>query len=153
MAGTAYEYALNLLAARAYSVRNLKRKLDQKGFPPEEAAKALERLEASGYLNDQKFAEEFARQRLVVAGASIRRVEQDLVKRGINPAEAKAAASRVAAEEGVEFGESIERLARKKIASMGDLDVRTRRNRVFGFLARKGYDLDDINSALSRIFP
>jgi regulatory protein len=153
MATSAYEYALNLLGARGYSIRNLRRKLDQKGFATEEATAAIARLQDRGYLDDEKFAQEFARQRLVAGGASTRRVEQDLVRRGISPAVAKVAVASVVQEEGVEFGESIERLARKKAASLGDLDDATRRRRVFGFLARKGYDIDDINSAMSRIFP
>ena len=153
MATSAYEYALNLLAARGYSVRNLRRKLDQKGFGPQEATDTIARLQDRGYLDDEKFAQEFARQRLVAGGASVRRVEQDLVKRGISPAVAKIATASIVQEEGVVFSESIERLARKKAASLGGLDDATRRRRVFGFLARKGYDLDDINSALSRIFP
>jgi regulatory protein len=153
MATSAYDYALNLLAARGYSVRNLRRKLDQKGFPTDEASETIARLKERGYLDDEKFAQEFARQRLVTGGASIRRVEQDLVKRGISPTVAKIATASIVQEEGVEFGESIERLARKKAASLGGLDDGTRRRRVFGFLARKGYDLDEINSALSRIFP
>ena len=153
MATSAYQYALNLLSARGYSVRNLRRKLDQKGFSPEEAGETIDRLQARGYLDDEKFAQEFARQRLVAGGASTRRVEQDLVRRGISAAVARIATASIVEEEGVEFGESIERLARKKAASLGDLDDLTRRRRVFGFLARKGYDLDEINSALSRIFP
>jgi regulatory protein len=150
---SAYDYALNLLAARGYSVRNLRRKLDQKGFSPDEAGETIARLQERGYLDDEKFAQEFARQRLVTGGASSRRVEQDLVKRGISPAVAKIVTASIVQEEGVEFGESIVRLARKKAASLGGLDDLTRRRRVFGFLARKGYDLEDINSALSHIFP
>jgi regulatory protein len=153
MANSPYEYALNLLAARAYTVRNLRRKLNQKGFEPADAEKALERLQASGLLDDGKFAAEFAWQRLVVAGASVRRVEQDLIRRGISPESAKAAARAVVDEEELDFGDSMERLARKKLASLGDLDPHIKRRRVFGFLARRGYELDDINRTLVRILP
>ena len=146
-----FEYALNLLAARAYTVRNLRRKLAQKGFDPSELEKAVERLLASGYLNDDKFAAEFAWQRLVVAGASKRRVEHDLMRRGISSEIAKSATTQIMAEENVDLSTSMERLARKKLLSLGDLDPHVKRRRVFGFLARKGYEIDDINRTLDSI--
>jgi regulatory protein len=153
MTNNPYEYALNLLTARAYTVRNLRRKLIQKGFEPEASERALERLVANGYLDDQKFAAEFARQRLVRAGASARRVEHDLMKRGISSESAKAATKAVVAEEEVDFAGSMERLARKKLLSLGDLELHIKRRRVFGFLARKGYELDDIKRTLDHILP
>jgi regulatory protein len=153
MTANPYEYALNLLAERAYTVRNLRRKLVQKGFEPLEAERALERLQASRLLDDEKFAAEFARQRLVVAGASVRRVEQDLIRRGIASESARAATRAVVEEEQLDFGDSIDRLALKKLTSLGDLEAHVKRRRLFGFLARKGYELDDINRTLSRILP
>ena len=153
MANTAYEYALNLLAQRAYTVRNLRRKLTQKGFEHAEAEKALERLQANGLLDDHKFAAEFARQRLVVAGASVRRVEQDLIRRGISPESAKAATRAVVDEGELDLGDSMDRLARKKLATLGDLEPQIKRRRLFGFLARKGYELDDIKRTVVRILP
>jgi regulatory protein len=153
MANEPYEYALNLLAARAYSVRNLRRKLIQKGFEADTVEKTIARLQANKFLDDAKFSSEFARQRLVVGGSSLRRVEQDLIRRGISRETAKKAAGSVVEEEDVDFGASMERLARKKHAALGDLDPHVQRRRLFGFLARKGYELDDINRTLDRIFP
>ena len=153
MSANPYEYALNLLGQRAYTVRNLRRKLLQKGFEAGEAEQAVERLKASHLLDDDKFAAEFARQRLVVAGASVRRVEQDLIRRGITSESAKAATRAVVDEEELDFGDSVDRLALKKLASLGDLEAHVKRRRLFGFLARKGYELDDINRTLARILP
>src|SRR5215213_9972894 len=107
MAANAYAYALNLLAAQAYTVRNLRRKLSQKEFDPAEADRAIERLQANGYLDDEKYAVEYARQKLVAGGAAVRRVQQDLIKRGVSPASAKTATGAVVAEEEVDFGAAI----------------------------------------------
>ena len=148
-----YEYALNLLAARAYTVRDMRRKLTQKGFEPGDIDQAVDRLMSSGLLDDARFAAEFARQRLVVVGASQRRVEQQLAVKGIARDVARAAAAKVVEEEEVDTVGSMERIARKKVASMGDLDPFVLRRRLFGFLARKGYDLDEIKQVVSRILP
>ena len=151
MSKTAYDYSLNLLAARAYTTRGLARKLAQKGFEKSEADATIDRLIANGLLNDEKFAEEFARQRLVVAGASKRRVEQLLAQKGISREVAQSASQKVVDEEDVDTIGAMEKIARKKLASLGDLDLQIKRRRVFGLLARKGYDVDDINQVLSRI--
>jgi regulatory protein len=153
MAITPYAYALKLLTARAYTIRDLRRKLVQKGFAAEESSETVERLISSGLLNDERYAEEFARQRLMVSGASVRRVEQLLAGKGISREVAKAAVARVAAYEEVDVLGSMERIARKKLMSMGDLEPLVLRRRVFGFLARKGYDLEDIRQIVSRILP
>ena len=44
MASDAYEYALNLLSARAYTVRNLRVKLTQRDFETPEIDSAIARL-------------------------------------------------------------------------------------------------------------
>ena len=150
---TPYEYALNLLAARAYTVRDMRRKLTQKGFETNEVTQTVDRLVSSGLLDDARFAAEYARQRLVVGGASKRRVEQLLAGKGLPQDLAKASVARVVEEEQVDTPGSMERIARKKVASMGGLEPFVARRRLFGFLARKGYDLDDIKQIVSRILP
>jgi SOS response regulatory protein OraA/RecX len=39
---------------------------------------------------------------------------------------------------------SIERVARKKLRTLGKVDEATRKRRLYSFLARRGYDIDDI---------
>jgi len=151
MAATPYDYALNLLSARAYTTRALSRKLYQKGFDKSDADATIERLTANGLLNDEQYAEEFARQRLVVAGASRRRVEQLLAQKGIGREVAKAAAEKVIGDEDVDTIGSIEKIVKKKLMTMNGLDLALKRKRLFGVLARKGYEIDDINQVLSRI--
>ena len=148
-----YGYALNLLAARAYTVRDMRRKLARKGFETNEVTQTVDRLVSSGLLDDARFAAEFARQRLVVGGASQRRVEQLLAGKGIARDLARASAARVVEEEDVDTLGSMERIARKKVASMGGLEPLVARRRLFGFLARKGYDLDDIKQVVSHLLP
>ena len=45
----------------------------------------------------------------------------------------------------------MERVARKRLAQLGDLDPVVLRRRLFAFLARRGYDLDEIKSVVSRL--
>jgi len=79
---------------------------------------------------------------------SRRRVQQELAKRGISRELAEAALADVFADEGVGEGEAVARLARKKLRSLIRLDAPTRRRRLYAFLARRGFEHDDISRVL-----
>jgi regulatory protein len=61
--GTAVEAAVRLLARRAHSRVELRRKLQRRGYEPAEAEAALERLTELGYVDDAVFARGLVRQR------------------------------------------------------------------------------------------
>ena len=151
MARKAYDYALDLLSARAYTTRNLRRKLTQKEYEPAEVEATVNRLLDAGLLDDAKFAREFARQKLTTGGSSVRRVQRALAVRGIPPDLARAATDTVIEEEEVDIQQSIEAAAGKKVASMGNLDRDVKRRRLFAFLARRGFEIADIKRTVDRL--
>ena len=141
---TAYNYALNLLSARPYATRALYRKLIQKEYSAADADDAIRRLVSNGLLDDEKYAEQYARSKILSSGASKRRVTQDLYRKGIKGDVATTAIANVIADEEIDTAVVIERIARKKLAQLGDLEPLVLRRRLFAFLARRGYDLDEI---------
>ena len=148
---SAYNYALNLLAARPYATRALHRKLIQKEYSAAEAEDAIGRLVANGLLDDAKYAEQYARSKMLATGASKRRLTQDLYRKGIKGDIAAAAIDHVVADEEIDTGAMIERVARKKLAQLGDLEPLILRRRLFGFLARRGYDVDEIKRVVAAL--
>ena len=153
MARTAYQYALSLLSSRGYTIRNLRRKLVQKAFDADEIEQVIARLVDARYVDDQQYALEYARQKLVSGGSSVRRVEQDLARRGVNADEIRVAVESVMEDGDVDISRSIERAARKKLASMSDLDIDVRRRRLFGFLARAGFEASDVRRVVAETLP
>ena len=147
----AYSYALNLLAARPYTTRSLHRKLIQREYPAADADDAIRRLVANGLLDDAKYAEQYARSKMAITGTSRRRLQQDLFRKGIKPEIANEAIDSVIEQENIDTGAVVERVARKKLVQMGDLEPFVLRRRLFSFLARRGYDLDEIKSVVSRL--
>ena len=146
---TAYNYALNLLAARPYSSSALRRKLIQKEYEAADADDAIRRLLDNGILNDARFAEQYARSKMLSTGASKRRLTQDLYRKGIKGDVATTAIANVVEQDEIDPAAVIERVARKKLAQLGDLEPLILRRRLFGFLARRGYDLDEIKRVVS----
>ncbi len=143
-----YDRALNMLAVRARSAAELRRLLVRKGEPVDRVDAAIERLRAIGFIDDASFARQFTRSKALGAGLSRRRLQQELSKRGVMREISDAAIEQVFVEEGVDEEVSIERVARKKLHMLEQVDAPTRRRRLYSFLARRGYDADDISRVL-----
>lgn len=125
----------------------------QKGVPTEEADAAIDRLTEAGLLDDARYALAFARTKLLGPGASARRIKQELARKGVAGELATDAIDQVVADEEIDTREVVLRTARKKLAAMGDLDPITLRRRLYSFLARRGYDQDEIQSVVREVLP
>ena len=146
---TVYDRALAMLAFRARSSAELARSLVRKGEPKQLVDRAVARLQEQRLLDDAAFAQSFTRARVLGARQSKRRVQQDLTRKGVARAVTDAAIATVFEEEGVDQREVVEQAARKKLRSLAKLDPAVRRRRLYAFLARRGYDGDDIRQAMA----
>jgi len=86
---------------------------------------------------------------MLSTGASKRRLTQDLYRKGIKADVATQAIANVVEQDEIDPAAVIERVAKKKLAQLGDLEPVILRRRLFGFLARRGYDLDEIKRVVS----
>jgi Uncharacterized protein conserved in bacteria len=143
-----YDRALDMLEARARGSEELRRLLVRKGEPPADVDAAIARLQANGLLDDATYARQFARSKLLGAGLSRRRLQQELSRRGVDRELSADAIDAVFTDEAVDDAATIERVAQKKLRTLSKLDAATQRRRLYAFLARRGYDADDIQRAL-----
>jgi regulatory protein len=146
-----YDRALNMLAARGRAAAELRRLLVRKGEPVEYVDAAIERLREVGFIDDERFARQFARSRAMGGGVSRRRVQQELGRRGVARDVSAEAIADVFAEEALDEQASLMQVASKKLRTLEQVDVATRRRRLYGYLARRGYDGDDIARALREL--
>ena len=86
-----WEYALRVLSGRAYSTDELREKLWQRAENRSDVAGVIAKLQEYGYLDDVRFAENFAASRLDNQGFGRARVLRDLKSRRV-PAEVAARA-------------------------------------------------------------
>jgi regulatory protein len=133
-----------MLEARARGVAELRRLLIRKGEPEADVDETIARLQASGVLDDANYARQFARSKALGAGHSRRRLQQELTRRGVAREVSDAAIEDVFTDEGVDEDAAIEKVARKKLRMLAKLDEPTQRRRLYAFLARRGYESDDI---------
>jgi regulatory protein len=146
---TTYEQALTLLEHRARSVDELRRRLIQKGAPRVEVEAVLVRLIDQKLLDDADFARQFARAKIAGPGASKYRILQELRRKGVASEVAEGAIQTLEDEEGVDASASIRRIAEKKWKGLAKLDGPTRRRRLYAFLARRGFNPDEIRAAMA----
>lgn len=139
--------ALNLIAFRPRAGGELLRKLREKGYQPEAAEKAVNRMRDLGYLNDATFASRWIENRQEHRPRSRRMLVQELRQKGID---AEVIDDALEETEIDEFGDALE-LAQKKAEGMQALDEPTRHRRISGFLSRRGYGFDVIRKVLEEI--
>jgi len=77
--------ALRALGNRAHSSGELKEKLSRRAQTPEDVDAVLAKLKEAGYLNDRRFAENYASARLQNQGLGKMRVLRDLRQRRVAP--------------------------------------------------------------------
>jgi len=141
--------ALRSLARRDHSVAELERKLGDRGYGADVVAQVIARLSASGYLDDRRFAGQWAESALRNGRGYGPRLRQELTRRGV-PREVIAG---VMAEITAAYGEkeTLARLAARKFAGFNpqaasDRDVR----RVVAYLQRRGFSLSAIFDFIRR---
>lgn len=131
--------AERILAARDHGRDELRRKLEKRGFEPAEVAEVLERLAQEGYLDDVRYAREFARQTLG-KGHGAAYVRAKLASRGV-----KAGGGIVtAAEEAASLRAFLER---RRIAP-GALTDAAGRAKILRFLRGRGYSAEAVQRVL-----
>ncbi|MBV36815.1 recombination regulator RecX [Kangiella spongicola] len=134
--------AMDLLARREHSRRELIDKLKLREFEGEEVEEYLDRLAERGLQSDQRFAESFIRQRST-NGYGPLRVRQELRKKGIEDS----AISHHFETMGIDWFQVAVSAWRKKYnqAPGSDMKLRAKQTR---FLQYRGFDFDMINHAI-----
>jgi regulatory protein len=146
-----YDRALTLLSFRPRSIAELRRQLLRKGEPPAAVEAAILRLRELKYLDDADFARQFARTKLLAAGSSRRRIVLELTRKGVARDIADQAVAELGDSEGIDPAAAARRVAEKKWKSLAKLDDFTRRRRLYAFLARRGFDPDEIRSVMTAL--
>jgi regulatory protein len=112
-------------------------------------AEVLDRLAAVGLVDDIEYARAYLAERWGRRPAGLRRLEQDLKRRGIATADLAEARARIEAERGEtdEVASALRAIAQAE-RRYAKLDPRVRRQRLYALLARRGFDSDTILAAL-----
>lgn len=134
-----FDYALRILAKSAKSKAELVKRFKEKKVSEDLAQKVLERLAKLGYLNDRRLAEN-VRDRLIHSKPSgKKKIQFELSRRGVAASVQREVLEDYSAELEIESAHNI---AIKKWKTLKDQDPVKKRNKLYAFLVRRGFDYE-----------
>lgn len=132
----AHERALGLLTVRARSGKEIRDRLRRASFEEGEVEAVLERLEAVGLIDDERFAREYTEQAVRLRGDGRRAVAAALLAKGV----ARETVDTVLEEVGGGEETRATELARARARRLEGLPPEVAFRRLVGFLGRRGYE-------------
>jgi regulatory protein len=142
----AYMQALHFLDYRPRSRVEVRRNLEKHAFPPEVINDVFKRLERSGLVNDERFAQDWVENRNEFRPRSRKALAYELHQRGLSdPAIEKAL-------EGLNEETMAYQAALKQARRYEGLPYRDFHNKLGSFLARRGFSYDVIKHVVKRVW-
>lgn len=148
-AGSASDYALRLLAIRPRSIREMRDRLQSKGYERPVIEATVAELCELGLLDDRKFAAQWVESRMALRPMGPSRLRAELLTKGVDRGIVEATLSKYSAETD-ERSEALA-LARKKIRTLQGLESGPARRRLAGFLGRRGFESSTIAEVLKTV--
>ena len=139
--GKNYIRAVDLISRRLRSEREIRDYAGRKQWGRGNTERVIARLYDRGYLNDLVFAQAFVRSRQSAQKYSRRRIERDLVNKGISH---RIIQQVLDEEAGMTDDDALVNLVAKKYHRYDDI------NKLKAYLARAGFKYDDINRAIEQ---
>ena len=126
----------------------LRRKLFEKGITGTAVDTILAELEASGFVDEERFARSYARGKFRIKKWGRARIRQELKLREISPSTILLGLSEI---DGEEYYATLEREAEKKWEKTKETDAYKKRYLMTKYLISKGFEQDLIQEALSAL--
>jgi regulatory protein len=139
---------LRLLAASPKSGKELRKKLEGKGYSTGTIDQAISDLEIQGLLDDSAFAKDLVARLTLGPGAGRHKIAFELKRHGISKRISDKILGALSSED--ETGRALEQ-ARLKWAGWSRLDPQKRKKRLYDFLIRKGYDFQIAQDILQKL--
>lgn len=138
--------ALAYATYKPRTAEQVRKKMVEKGYAPEEAVQAVEFLQEFGYLDDREFARMFIRDYLQRKPAGRQKLAEELRKRGVQPFDIDDALAEAFPEN--DTLELARRAAEKKLRSLASRPPEKRKQALVQYLQRQGFAWDVIRSLL-----
>ena len=130
----AYEYALRLLTIKGRTTGEIKNKLFHRDYSIETINKTLDKLMNMGYINDEKYIEDFIKEKCSLPGMSRKAIFYKLLNKGLD----KYIIEKKFNEAEIDDYNTAVMAARKKAKTIVGED-KVIRNKLYSYLKGKGY--------------
>ena len=140
-----HEAALRFLSYRPRSQAEVRRRLAQRGFPPQAIEGVVGKLQGQGLLDDEAFARFWREAREGTSPRSAHLLRRELRTKGVDHETARGATQELNEEEGAY------QAARQKLSRWATLDYDQFRRKAWDFLRRRGYHWETIRRTIERL--
>ncbi len=142
----AYQQALKLLSYRPRTEAEIRQNLQGRKTSPETIDLVVERLKASGLVDDTSFARTWVENRSELRPRSQRALSYELQRRGVSAEDIEKAVESIDNEE-LAFQAAVKHARRLK-----DLEWKVFRQKLYNFLAQRGFDYDVCSQTISKVW-
>ncbi|MDD5043933.1 MAG: regulatory protein RecX [Candidatus Omnitrophica bacterium] len=143
----ALSYAFLLLKYRLRSEAEMRSRLKKKKLPDDIIEAAVGFLKDKDFINDRNFARLWLESR-IRRSSGLRKIRQELKLKGIREELIK---ETVGALEDYDEESVVLTLAKKRLALLKGVAVEKRRQRLYGWLLRRGFSLDTVIEVLNKV--
>lgn len=139
------KYALYLLGRRSRTSFELKTKLSEKNYLEQEIEETIAKLEKAKLIDDERFAQNYAEDKVLIYRRGRHRIALELLQRGLTKDQIKKAFEAVNDEDELEAAKS---LLKSKERQWTKLDPIARKRRATSLLQRRGFGVKIISELL-----
>jgi regulatory protein len=140
----AYNYALNLLSIKDYTISEIERKLLQKSFSESTIKHVINKLKEYGFVNDERYAIKYINNSLNIKKYGEKKILYNLKSKGIDDSIIR----KSSIDNDVQFNNAYN-LSLKKIKSLkGKTNIK---EKLFRYLLSKGYTYDLTISVIEKV--
>lgn len=144
------ESLLRYLGRRDHSAAELQRKVAAKGYSPSVIDRVISELEEKGYINDMIFAEKFASDKAEFKQWGPNKIKAALFKKGVNASAAEKVVQNLSGN--LEHHQiCVDLLRKRKQHFLREHDPMKRKQKMYRYLAGKGYNSGNITRAIDQI--
>jgi regulatory protein len=147
------QVALRYATYKSRTAHEVRLKMLEKEFSPEEAEYAVQFLEEFGYVDDAKYARNFIKERQERKPSGTERLRQELAKRGISKFDIEDALAEAFPKESVRetMLDNALQAAHKKLRSLQGKAHQKRQQALIGYLQRQGFTWEIIKKTLESL--
>lgn len=143
----AISYSFLLLKYRLRSEAEMQGRLKRKKFADDIIAAAVSFLKDKNFLNDRDFARQWLESR-IKRNSGLRKIKQELKLKGIKEDLIKEA---VGSLEDYDEEKTVLSLARKRLSALAGIAQDKKRQRLYGYLLRRGFRADTAIEVLNKV--
>lgn len=146
----ARDKALRLLGFKSRTEKEIFDKLLKEEYPKETIEEVIEFLKQYNYIDDESYAKAFAKEKFKLKGYGTKRLTYELGLKGIKAEVINKVISELMENEIIDENSMAVSLIRKKLKGENEIDDKLKQ-RVFGYLARRGYSFEVIKKAFNEV--